>query len=219
MAKVRGEISMSLDGYVAGPNASLDEPLGASGELLHEWAFAAASWRESHGLSGGESNADSEVLEESIGSTGAVVMGRRMFSGGEGPWGPDPRANGWWGDDPPFHVPVFVLTQHAREVLVMEGGTSFTFVTDGIEAALDQARAAAGDKDVVLAGGASVLQQYLKAGLIDELQIHVAPVLLGDGVSLFGRLGIAAMGLKTTRVIASPSVTHLRFTVPGAKLP
>ena len=215
MARLRCEISMSLDGFVAGPNPSLEEPLGAGGDLLHEWAFAAASWRESHGLSGGEANADSEVLEESTGSTGAVVMGRRMFSGGQGPWEPDPRADGWWGDDPPFHVPVFVLSHHARETLAMEGGTSFNFVTDGIEAALEEARAAAGDKDVLLAGGASVVQQYLKAGLLNELQIHVAPVLLGDGTSLFDRLGIDAVGLETTRVIASPSVTHLRFTVPA----
>jgi dihydrofolate reductase len=215
MARLRCEISMSLDGFVAGPNPSLEEPLGAGGDLLHEWAFAAASWRESHGLSGGEANADSEVLKESTGSTGAVVMGRRMFSGGQGPWEPDPRAQGWWGDDPPFHVPVFVLTHHARETLMMEGGTSFDFVTGGIEAALEQARAAAGDKDVLLAGGASVVQQYLKAGLLDELQIHVAPVLLGDGTSLFDRLGIDPVGLETTRVIASPSVTHLRFRVPA----
>ena len=215
MARLRCEISMSLDGFVAGPNPSLEEPLGAGGDLLHEWAFAAASWRESHGLSGGEANADSEVLEESTGSTGAVVMGRRMFSGGQGPWEPDPRADGWWGDDPPFHVPVFVLTHHARETLAMEGGTSFNFVTHGIEAALEEARAAAGDKDVLLAGGASVVQQYLKAGLLNELQIHVAPVLLGDGTSLFDRLRIDAVGLETTRVIASPSVTHLRFTVPA----
>jgi dihydrofolate reductase len=215
MAKVRCDISMSLDGFVAGPNPSLEEPLGTGGELLHEWAFAAASWRESHGLSGGETNADSEVLQESIDSTGAVVMGRRMFSGGEGAWEPDPRANGWWGDDPPFHVPVLVLTQHARETLAMVGGTSFNFVTDGIGAAHEQSRAAAGDKDVLLAGGASIVQQYLKAGLLDELQVHIAPVLLGDGTSLFDRLGIEPLGLETTRVIASPSVTHLRFRVPA----
>ncbi len=206
---------MSLDGFVAGPNPTLEEPLGAGGNLLHEWAFTAASWRESHGLEGGETNADSEVIEESLRTTGAVVMGRRMFSGGEGPWGPDPRAEGWWGADPPFHVPVFVLTHHARETLVMEGGTSFHFVTEGIEAALEQAKAAAGNQDVLLAGGAGVVQQYLKAGLLDELQIHVAPVLLGEGTSLFGRLGIEPLGLEVTRVIASPSVTHLRLWVPA----
>ena len=215
MAKVRCEISMSLDGFLAGPNPSLEEPLGAGGNLLHEWAFAAASWRESHGLEGGEKNADSDVIEESLRATGAVVMGRKMFSGGEGSWENDPRADGWWGDDPPFHVSVFVLTHQARGTKVMEGGTSFEFVTDGIEAALERAKAAAGDKDVLLAGGASIVQQYLKAGLLDELQIHVAPVLLGEGTSLFDRLGIEPLGLEATRVIASPSVTHLQFRVPG----
>jgi dihydrofolate reductase len=214
MARLICDISISLDGFVAGPNPSLEHPLGEGGDLLHEWAFAATSWRESHGLEGGEKNADSEIIEEWLRATGAVVMGRKMFSGGEGPWENDPRADGWWGDDPPFHVPVFVLTHQARETKVMEGGTTFTFVTDGIEAALEQARAAAGDKDVHLAGGASVVQQYLKAGLIDELQIHLAPVLLGDGTSLFDRLGIGANGLEASRVIASPSVTHLRFQVP-----
>jgi dihydrofolate reductase len=215
MARLICNISISLDGFVAGPNPSLEHPLGEGGDLLHEWAFAATSWRESHGLEGGESNADSEVIAESLRATGAVVMGRKMFSGGEGQWEDDPRARGWWGEDPPFHVPVFVLTHHPRETLDMEGGTSFTFVTGGIEAALEQARAAAGDEDVALAGGASVVQQYLTAGLLDELQIHLAPVLLGDGVSLFDRLGIDAVELETTRVIASPSVTHLRFGVPA----
>jgi len=141
-------------------------------------------------------------------------MGRRMFSGGEGPWTDDPNADGWWGDDPPFHAPVFVLTSHPRETVIKHGGTSFTFVTDGIHAALEQASAAAGDKDVALAGGASVAQEYLKAGLLDELQIHVAPVLLGGGVSLFGSLGIDPIELEATRVIESPSVTHLKFRVP-----
>jgi dihydrofolate reductase len=219
MARLICDISISLDGFVAGPNPSLEHPLGEGGDLLHEWAFAATSWRESHGLEGGEKNADSEVIEEQLRATGAVVMGRKMFSGGEGPWENDPRADGWWGDDPPFHVPVFVLTHQARETKVMEGGTTFTFVTDGIEAALEQARAAAGDKDVHLAGGASVVQQYLKAGLLDELQIHLAPVLLGDGTSLFDRLGLDARGLEATRVISSPAVTHLRFQMLEAKLP
>jgi dihydrofolate reductase len=214
MPRLISDISASLDGFVAGPNPSLEEPLGAGGELLHEWAFAAASWRESHGLEGGERNADSDVIDESLRATGAVVMGRKMFSGGEGPWEDDPRADGWWGDDPPFHVPVFVLTHHARETKVMQGGTSFNFVTDGIEAALEQARAAAEEKDVLLAGGASVVQQYLKAGLLDELQVHIAPVLLGGGTSLFDRLGLEPLGLEPTRVIASPTVTHLRFSVP-----
>jgi dihydrofolate reductase len=215
MARLICDISISLDGFVAGPNPSLEEPLGEGGELLHEWAFAATSWRERHGLEGGEKNADSDVIEESLRATGAVVMGRKMFSGGEGAWENDLRVDGWWGDDPPFHVPVFVLTHHARETKVMQGGTSFSFVTDGIKAALEQARAAAEEKDVLLAGGASIVQQYLQAGLLDELQIHVAPVLLGGGTSLFDRLGIDPLGLEATRVIESPSVTHLRFRVPA----
>jgi dihydrofolate reductase len=214
--RLRLDISMSLDGFVAGPNRTLEQPLGEGGERLHEWALPLASWREHHGRSGGEINADDEVVAESLEATGAVVMGRRMFSGGEGPWGDDPRADGWWGDEPPFRVPVFVLTHHPRETVSKRGGTSFTFVTDGIEAALELARAAAGDKDVLLAGGAGVAQQYLNAGLVDELQIHVAPVLLGGGVRLFDRLGPGPIELETTRVIDSPAVTHLRFRVPSA---
>ncbi len=214
MARLTLDITMSLDGFIAGPDQTLERPLGEGGERLHEWLFALASFRERHGLSGGEVNADTAVYEESLGATGAVVMGRRMFSGGEGPWEDDPNADAWWGDEPPFHVPVFVLTHHARETVIKQGGTSFTFVTDGIEAALEQARAAAGDKDVSLAGGADVVQQYVKAGLLDELQIHVVPLLLGDGVSLFDRLGGDPIKLEATRVVESPSVTHLRFRVP-----
>src|SRR6266540_1683452 len=213
MARLICDISISLDGFVAGPNPSLEQPLGEGGDLLHEWAITATSWREAHGLEGGEKNADSDVIEESLRATGAVVMGRKMFSGGEGPWENDPRADGWWGDDPPFHVPVFILTHHAREPVSKRGGTTFTFVTDGIEAALEQARAAAGDKDVLLAGGASVAQQYLQAGLLEELQIHIAPVLLGDGTHLFEQLGVEPIELEATRVVSSPAVTHLRFRV------
>jgi dihydrofolate reductase len=172
-----------------------------------------ASFRERHGMEGGATTADSEVLEESVNAQGAVIMGRRMFSGGAGPWEDDPNSDGWWGDDPPFHVPVFVLTHHARETVTKQGGTSFTFVTDGIEAALEEARSAAGDKDVALVGGASVAQQYLKAGLLDELQIHVAPLLLGGGVRLFDELGTEPAQLEVTRVIESPAVTHLRYRV------
>src|SRR5215203_3961125 len=157
----------------------------AAANQLHEWAFAAQAWREAHGLDGGETNVDNEVVEEGVLRVGATVMGRRMFSGGEGPWESDPNADAWWGDDPPFHHPVFVLTHHERGPLNKEGGTTFTFVTDGIESALEQARAAAGDDDVAVAGGADVVQQYLRAGLLDEIQLHVAPVLLGDGVRLF----------------------------------
>jgi dihydrofolate reductase len=210
MARLILDISMSLDGFIAGPNQTLEQPLGEGGERLHEWVIRLASWRERHGLSGGETGADDEFVAEGIRATGAVVMGRRMFSGGEGPWEDDPNADAWWGDDPPFHVPVFVLTHHARETVNKQGGTSFTFVTDGIEAALEQARAAAGDKEVALAGGANVVQQYLKAGLLDELQIHVVPVLLGGGVSLFDRVD-DPVELEATRLIQSPSVTHLSY--------
>jgi dihydrofolate reductase len=212
VTKVRVDITMSLDGFVAGPNQTLEHPLGENGELLHRWAFAAASWREQHGLSGGESSVDSDVLQESQAATGAVVMGRRMFSGGEGPWAGDPMANGWWGDDPPFHVPVFVVTQHARDPEIMQGGTSFAFVTDGIEDAVARARDAAGDKDVLISGGASVVQQALRAGLLDELQLHVVPLLLGGGVLLFDGLD-PIVELEATRVIESPTVAHLRYRV------
>ncbi len=212
MARLTCDISISVDGFVAGPNPSLAQPLGEGGERLHEWLVRLAGFRATHGLEGeGETGPDDEIAKEALRSTGAYVMGRRMFSGGEGPWADDPNANGWWGDDPPFHVPVFVLTHHPRETLTMAGGTSFLFVTDGIESALDQARAAAGGKDVSIAGGAGVVQQYLRAGLLDELQVHVSPVLLGDGTHLFGRLGTGPVELEATRVVGSPFATHLRF--------
>jgi len=208
---------MSLDGFVAGPNITLEQPLGEGGEQLHEWVLPLASWRGPHGLEGGETGPDDDLMRETLARAGAVVMGRHMFSGGEGPWADDPNADAWWGDDPPFHSPVFVLTHHEREPVVKRGGTTFHFVTDGIQSALEQARAAAGDQDVQLSGGASVAQQYLGAGLLDELNIHVAPVLLGGGVSLFGQLGTDAPGLKLTRVVESPAVTHLRYEVANGR--
>jgi len=211
MPKLTLDISMSLDGFIAGSNQTLEEPLGEGGERLHDWVFRLASWREAHGHSGGETGPDDAILEETIAATGSVIMGRRMFSGGSGPWADDPNPDGWWGDEPPFHVPVFVLTHHARETVVKQGGTSFTFVTEGTDAALEQARAAAGEKNVALAGGATVVQQYLKAGLLDELQLHVAPLLLGGGVSLFGDLGTDLIELERVRVIDSPFVTHVKF--------
>ena len=213
MPQVIFDISMSLDGFVAGPNQTLEDPLGVGGMELHEWAVAAAAWRERHGLEGGAANADSEVIAETLARQGAVVMGRRMFSGGAGPWEDDPNAGGWWGDDPPFGVPVFVLTHHARETLELKGGTSFTFVTDGIESGVAQARAAAGRKDVLVAGGGHVVQQALTAGLVDEFQLHVVPVFLGDGVRLFDALGSKLPKVEVTRVVESPAATHLRYRV------
>ncbi len=174
MPGLRFNISMSLDGYIAGPNQSEKDPIGEGGMRLHSWVFELAAWRKSQGQEGGEVNPSNTVIEESMKSIGATVMGRNMFGGGGGRWGEDPW-NGWWGDDPPFHTPVFVLTHHARDPLVMGGGTSFTFVTDGIESALEQAMEAAGGKDVALGGGANVAQQYLAAGLIEEMQINLVP--------------------------------------------
>jgi dihydrofolate reductase len=207
------EITMSLDGFVAGPNQTLEEPLGRGGEQLHDWVVQTAAWRERHGQEGGEENADSEVMAESIARQGAVVMGRRMFSSGSGPWEDDPKRDGWWGDDPPFQVPVFVLTHHAREPVAKENGTTYTFVTDGIEAALEQAREAAGDKDVVVVGGANVIQQFLAAGVIDDFLVHVAPRLLGGGVRLFDELGTDLPAVELTKVVDSPGATHLSYRV------
>jgi dihydrofolate reductase len=207
------DISMSLDGFVAGPSPTLEEPLGVGGERLHDWVLRLASWRETHGLEGGETGPDDDLVRAMRERVGAEIMGRRMFSGGEGPWEDDPNADAWWGDNPPFHHPVFILTHHPRKTVVKEGGTTFYFVNDGIESALEQGRAAAEDQDVVLGGGASVAQQYLRAGLLDELHIHVAPILLGGGVSLFGELGTDAPPLKLTKVVESPFVTHLSYEV------
>jgi dihydrofolate reductase len=210
MAKVTCDLSMSLDGYVAGPNQTLEEPLGHGGEGLHEWAFRLKAFRERHGMEGGETGPDNDIVEEWLDANGAEVMGRRMFSGGEGPWENDPNADGWWGDDPPFRAPVFVLTHHAREPVQKGGGTSYTFVTDGLESALDQARTAAAGKNVQLGGGASVVQQALNTGLLDELNVHLIPVLLGiGGVRLLE--GLQPAELELTRVIESPYVTHLRY--------
>jgi dihydrofolate reductase len=211
VARLRFQVSISLDGFVAGPNPSEEHPLGEGGMQLHEWVFKLAAWRKPHGREGGEVNASTPVMEEALDDVGATIMGRNMFGGGPGPWGEDPW-QGWWGDEPPFHTPVFVLTHHAREPLEMKGGTTFTFVTDGIEPALDQAKEAAGGKDVSLGGGADVARQYLAAGLLDELQLNVVPVLLGAGTRLFDESG-AGVVLEQTQVIEAPGVTHLRYRV------
>jgi dihydrofolate reductase len=209
MSKLKLNITMSLDGYVAGPDQSLENPLGVGGEQLHDWIVPLKAWRESHGMEGGEDNA-STPFADIIGGAGATIMGRNMFGGGRGPWADD-SWKGWWGDDPPFHHPVFVLTHHPREAVEMEGGTTFHFVTDGIESALDQAQAAAGDKGVSLGGGASVAQQYLAAGLLDEMVISVRPMFLGAGARLFDNLGDAAPKLEQVEAVAAPGVTHIRY--------
>ena len=213
MARITLDISMSLDGFVAGPDPSMEDPLGKHGEDLHQWAFRLVSWRKAHGGEGGETGPDSDLVAEHIASYGAVVMGRRMFSGGEGPWESDPNARGWWGDDPPFHVPVFVLTRHPRESLEMQGGTTFHFVTEGIDAALDRAAEAAGNRDVHVAGGADVVQQALNAGRFDELTVHVSPMLLGSGTRLFDGIDADRVKLEPLPMPASPVVTHLRYRV------
>jgi dihydrofolate reductase len=201
---------MSLDGFIAGPSQSLEEPLGVGGEALHEWVFPLEAWRGPHGLDGGAVNESTPVVEDELTNIGATIMGRNMFGGGPGPWNKDDPWNGWWGRTPPFHHPVFVLTHHAREPLVLDGGTAFTFVTDGIESALHQARRAAHGKDVALAGGARAARQYLIAGLVDEMQLHVVPTLLGGGERLFDDVG-DLHGLALVKTVAAPNVTHLKF--------
>ena len=200
---------MSLDGFVAGPNQSIENPIGEGGMRLHQWVFDTDSWRGQHGLDGGERNTDAEVVDEVVQGVGAYIMGRKMFGGGDGPW--DETWTGWWGEDPPFHAPVFVLTHHSRAPLSMQGGTTFTFVTDGIEPALERAGTAAGDRDVAIAGGANAVQQYLAAGILDELYLHIVPIILGAGEPLFADVGDPS--LEPVKVIASPAVTHVKYRV------
>jgi dihydrofolate reductase len=213
MSKLRCHISISLDGFVAGPNQSEENPLGEGGERLHDWVVPLAAWRERHGKEGGEVNESTRVMEEVVENIGAGVMGRNMFGPpGGGDWG-DEQWTGWWGNDPPYHYPVFILTHHPRDPAEMEGGTTFHFVTDGIESALEQAREAADGKDVMLYGGAHVAGQYLSAGLLDELELHVVPLVLGDGARLFDNLGDAEVRLEQVRAVEAPGVTHLKYRV------
>jgi dihydrofolate reductase len=202
MGKVTVDITMSLDGFVAGPNDGPELGLGERGEQLHEWVYRLTTWRERHGLPGGTTDRDAEILDEAFRDVGAIVLGRRMFDNAKG-----------WGDDPPFHMPVFVLTHDAREKLTKEGGTTFTFVSDGIESALEQAKAAAGEKDVSVAGGANTIQQYLNAGHVDEIQIHLVPLMLGGGIRLFDQVDPELVELVGIRVVESPGVTHLKYRV------
>ena len=208
---VKVELTMSLDGYVAGPAATLEEPLGEGGERLHEWIVRLASFRRVHGLEGGETGPEDYRFRASTEANGAVVMGRRMFSGGAGPWEDDPNATGWWGDEPPFGTPVFVVTHHDSGPLAL-GTTTFHFVTDGVESAIEQARTAAGERDVLVAGGAAVADQALGAGLVDELHVHVAALLLGGGVRLFDALA-SRPELELAGVAESRDAAHLSYRV------
>jgi dihydrofolate reductase len=210
MSKVRAHISVSADGYVAGPNQSLENPLGEGGEGLHEWLIVLQAWRAPHGLEGGEVNVSSTVAEESQANVGAEIMGRGKFGGGPGPWSDEPWT-GWWGDEPPFHKPVFVLTHHERQPLTLSD-TTFTFVTGGIDDALEQARSAAAGKDVFLGGGASIINQYLAAGHVDELELHVVPIVLGGGARLFDGVG-PDLRLEQVRTVEAPGVTHVKYRV------
>jgi dihydrofolate reductase len=213
MSKLRCHISISLDGFVAGLNQSAENPLGEGGERLHEWVVSLAPWREAHGHRGGEVDESARIVEESRANIGAAVMGRNMFGPvGGGPWA-DEQWKGWWGENPPYHYPVFVLTHHARGPVAMEGGTTFHFVTDGIESALDRARKAAHGRDVMLWGGAQVVNEYLAAGLLDELELHLVPVLLGGGARLFDDLGDLDVRLEQVRAVEAPGVTHLKYRV------
>lgn len=211
MSKLKFDISVSLDGYAAGPDQSEQHPLGVGGEDLHNWVVELEAWRSKHGMEGGEINASNAVQEEAYANLGAYIMGRNMFGGGPGPWREDPPWEGWWGEDPPFHAPVFVLTHHAREPLEMKGGTTFFFVTEGVAAALERARKAAGKHDVLISGGAQAAQQYLAAGLVDELQLHVVPLILGGGARLLDDVG--DLKLEQLRVVEAPGVTHVKYRV------
>jgi dihydrofolate reductase len=210
LSKLRLSITTSVDGYVAGPDQSEENPLGVGGTELHQWFFPLKEFREMHGAHGGEVNASSAVVEERRRNIGATIMGRNMFGPVRGPW-PDESWRGWWGEDPPYHHPVFVLTHHPREPLEMEGGTTFYFVGDGIESALTQAKDAAGGQDVWLAGGASVVNQYVAARLVDEIELSIAPVMMGAGERLFEGVGHGVVELKQTRAVEAPGVTHIKY--------
>jgi len=210
MSRLRLRMMMSVDGYTSAPGQSAEDPFGVGGMVLTEWVFALRAFREEHGMEGGEDNASTQIIEQHFENIGASVMGRNMFGGGPGPWGDDPWM-GFWGDNPPYHHPVFVLTHHPRESVEMEGGTTFHFVTDGLESALAQAREAAGGQDVSLGGGGTTARAAIAAGLVDDMLITIVPVFLGGGTRLFDDLGSAPRRLEQVESIAAPDVTHVRF--------
>jgi len=216
MGRVTFQVAVSVDGYMAGPNQTLEEPLGVGGENLHDWMVELEVWRRMQGMDGGIVNASTPVVEEAIANVGAYIMGRNMFGGGPGPWKDDPPWRGWWGDDPPYHTPVFVLTHHQREPLEMDGGTTFFFLADGIEA-LGLAKEAAGDRDVSIAGGADVIRQYLRAGLVDDFELHIAPIVLGSGERPLDDVG--DLRLEQTRALEAPGVTHIKYLVVRSPAP
>src|SRR5205823_3529708 len=200
--------AISIDGYGAGPIQDLQNPLGLRGPELMEWFFHTRVWRKMHGHADGETGVDNGIAEQGFAGIGAWILGRNMFGPVRGPW-PDESWKGWWGDEPPYHVPVFVLTHHARAPIAMKGGTVFHFVTEGIQAALEQARAAAGSKDVRLGGGVSTIRQYLSAGLIDELHLAIRPVLMGSGENLFKDIDVRAAGYEVARHVAGERAMHV----------
>jgi dihydrofolate reductase len=209
MSKVRvGGFSISLDGFGAGPEQSLEDPLGRRGEELHQWMFGTRFFHAMTGQEGGSEGIDQAYAQRAMDGFGAFILGRNMFGPVRGPW-PDDSWTGWWGANPPYHAPTYVLTHHPRAPIEMEGGTTFIFVTEGIEAALDQARAAAGDLDVKIGGGVSTVRQYLRAGLVDELHFAVSPVVLGQGEAMFEGLDLAALGFRVTEHRPSDHATHV----------
>jgi len=212
MPKLRVQsFSVSLDGYGAGPSQDLKNPLGVGGMALHQWAFATRTFQKMHGEGGGSTGVDDDFAARGFENIGAWILGRNMFGPIRGPW-PDDSWKGWWGDEPPYHTPVFVLTHHKREPLPMQGGTTFYFVTDGIESALRQAAAAAGSKDIRLGGGVSTIRQYLRAGLVDEMHLAVAPAILGSGENLFAGLNLHELGYHCTEHVPTPNATHVVLT-------
>jgi dihydrofolate reductase len=216
MSKLRvNSFSVSLDGYGAGPKQSLKEPLGVGGETVHHWMFGTRTFRQLYGNQGGSTGVDDDFAQRGFANVGAWILGRNMFAASRGPW-PDDDWKGWWGEEPPYHCDVFVLTHHARESIAMKGGTTFYFVTGGIHEALERARKSAGGKDVRLGGGASVIQQYLRARLIDEMHIAFSPVLLGSGESLFAGIDLPALGYAVKEHVATEAATHIVFTRSGA---
>lgn len=215
MSKLRVQsFSISIDGFGAGPDQSLENPLGIGGLTLHEWVFPTKTFQQMHGNDGGATGIDDDFAARGIHNVGAWILGRNMFGPIRGPW-PDTNWKGWWGDNPPYHTPVFVLTNHSRESIAMDGGTTFHFVTDGIYSALERAADAANGMDVRLGGGIATIRQYLRAGLIDELHVAIAPILLGSGESLFSDIDMLSLGYRCVEHVATQRATHMILKKTG----